>query len=161
MSVAITAPAVVLLILIDQLTKYLVLLNLKAVDFFTVIPGFLQFRYVENTGAAFGIFESNTWALAVVTSIVILAGLIYLFFIKPKEKLVAFAWVFLLAGGIGNLIDRVIRHFVIDFIEFTFVDYAVFNFADILVTVGAVLLIVSVIKETIAEYREKKGKSDE
>ena len=157
----ITAALVVMLVIIDQVTKYLVVTFLKPINAVTVIDGILQFRYVENTGAAFGIFNDKTDLLSIFTGIIILAGFIYLFFGKKKKsKLNIAAWVLILSGGLGNLIDRVIRHFVVDFIEVTFTDYAVFNFADCLVTVGAALLILYVVLDTIREHKEMKKTDD-
>lgn len=161
MTIAITAIVAVLLVAIDQVSKLLVLNNLKDADPVTVIDGFIQFRYVENTGAAFGIFSNNTWALSVFTGIVIILGIIFLATGKLKNKVEYAAVILMLAGGVGNLIDRVFRHYVVDFIEYTFMDYAVFNFADICVTVGAVLIVLAVIVETIKEKKPEDGENNE
>lgn len=161
MTIAITAIVAVLLVAIDQVSKLLVLNNLKDADPVTVIDGFIQFRYVENTGAAFGIFSNNTWALSVFTGIVIILGIIFLATGKLKNKVEYSAVILMLAGGVGNLIDRVFRHYVVDFIEYTFMDYAVFNFADICVTVGAVLIVLAVIFETIKEKKPEDGENNE
>ncbi len=160
MMIAITTVVVILLVAIDQLSKYLVLTGLKPVGTMTVIDGFLQFRYVENTGAAFSMLSNNTNFLSVITSLIMIAILTVLFTGKIKDKLQCAALIIVVAGGIGNLIDRVARGFVVDFIEFTFVDYAVFNVADIFVTIGAVLLVISIIVEIVRETKEKKGQSD-
>lgn len=160
MMIAITTVVVILLVAIDQLSKYLVLTGLKPVGTMTVIDGFLQFRYVENTGAAFSMLSNNTTFLSVITSLIMIAILTVLFTGKIKDKLQCDALIIVVAGGIGNLIDRVARGFVVDFIEFTFVDYAVFNVADIFVTIGAVLLVISIIIEIVRETKEKKGQSD-
>lgn len=158
MTVMLTTVSVVLLVVIDQLTKYLIITNLKPINAVTVIDGILQFRYVENTGAAFGIFSDKTEILSVFTAIIIAAGFIYLLFGKIDSKLNAVAWIFILAGGAGNLIDRVFRGFVVDFIEMLFVDYAVFNVADCFVTIGAVLLVLYVLLDTL---KDKKGDSEQ
>lgn len=160
MMIAITTVVVILLVAIDQLSKYLVLTGLKPVGTMTVIDGFLQFRYVENTGAAFSMLSNNTTFLSVITSLIMIAILTVLFTGKIKDKFQCAALIIVVAGGIGNLIDRVARGFVVDFIEFTFVDYAVFNVADIFVTIGAVLLVISIIVEIVRETKEKKGQSD-
>ena len=160
MMIAITTVVVILLVAIDQLSKYLVLTGLKPVGTMTVIDEFLQFRYVENTGAAFSMLSNNTTFLSVITSLIMIAILTVLFTGKIKDKLQCAALIIVVAGGIGNLIDRVARGFVVDFIEFTFVDYAVFNVADIFVTIGAVLLVISIIVEIVRETKEKKGQSD-
>ena len=159
-SIAITVIVAVLLVVVDQISKKLVLDYLKDADPVTVIDGVIQFRYVENTGAAFGILSNNTWALSVFTGIIIIAGFVYLFFGKIKNKFEYSAIILMLAGGLGNLIDRVFRHYVVDFIEYTFMDYAVFNFADICVTVGAVLIIIAVIVETVKEKKSNDGEEN-
>lgn len=136
---------VVLLVGIDQLTKFLVLRYMADGVPVTVIPHVVQFRYIPNTGAAFSMFSGKTLALSVVT-IVILIVLIVLF-IKGKfsTNLLKAGAILVIAGGFGNLIDRMFRHYVVDFIEFTFTNFAVFNFADCCVTIGAVLLIIAIL----------------
>ncbi len=163
MMVAIATVVVVLLVAVDQLSKYLVLTGLKPIGTMTVIDGILQFRYVENTGAAFSMMSNNTTLLSIITSLIMIAILVALITGKIKDKLQCAALIIVVAGGIGNLIDRIERGFVVDFIEFTFVDYAVFNVADIFVTIGAVLLIISIIIELVRETKEKKeqAKSDD
>lgn len=144
MHFAITMVAVALLVGLDQLTKYLVLINIKPVDAVPVIDGIIGFRYAENTGAAFSILSENTWLLSIITGAMILAGLLFLFLGKTDNKLEYVSLVMIISGGLSNLLDRIFRGFVVDFIEYLFMDWGIFNFADILVTVGAVLLVISV-----------------
>ena len=118
------------------------------------IDRFLQFTYVENTGAAFGFFSRQTELLSVFTGIVIAAGLIFLLSGKLKSKFAHVAVLMILAGGLGNLIDRVVRGFVVDYIEPLFINFAVFNFADMLVCVGAALLIGYLIFDMIRDARK-------
>lgn len=145
MTIAITLLVVALLVGFDQLTKYLVLLYVKPVDAVPVLEKIIQFRYTENTGAAFSIFSDRTWLLSIFTGVMIVAGLLYLFLGKADNKLQYAAIILVISGGIGNLIDRLARGFVIDFIEYLFMEYAIFNVADIFVTIGAVLLVFSVL----------------
>ncbi len=145
MTVTITLVVVALLVGLDQFTKFLVLTNVKPVAAVPFIDGIIQFRYVENTGAAFSILSEKTWLLSILTGVMILIGLLYLFLGKADNKLQYISLTLIIAGGLGNLVDRIFRGFVVDFIEYLFMEYAVFNFADILVTVGAVLLVVSVL----------------
>ncbi|MBQ6752484.1 MAG: signal peptidase II [Clostridia bacterium] len=145
MTITLTLLVVALLVGFDQLTKYLVLINVKPVDAVPVIDKVIQFRYTENTGAAFSIFSEKTWLLTIFTGVMIIAGLLYLFLGKADNKLQFAALVLIISGGLGNLIDRLFRGFVVDFIEYLFMEYAVFNVADIFVTIGAVLLVVSVL----------------
>lgn len=164
MLAVITALLIVMLVVIDQLIKliaqYFLLSSGEPVNF---ISGFLQFRYVENTGAAFGFFSEHTIVLTVLTAIVIVAMIVFLFVgiftqkIRPGFLYVSI--VLLASGGIGNLIDRIGRGYVIDYIEPTFMNFAVFNFADCLVTIGAGLFIAWLIYDIVMECRkERRGK---
>ena len=144
MLITITLVMVALLVGLDQLTKYLVITNVKPVDAVPVIDNILQFRYVENTGAAFSILSEKTWLLSLVTGVLIVGALVYLFVTKPKSKLLITSIILVVSGGLGNLVDRLFRGYVVDFIEYLFMEYAVYNFADILVTIGAVLLVIAI-----------------
>ncbi|MCQ2460845.1 MAG: signal peptidase II [Clostridia bacterium] len=155
MTITITLVMVALLVGLDQLIKVLVIANVKPVAAVPFIDGIIQFRYVENTGAAFSILSEKTWLLSIITGVMILIGLLYLFLGKADNKLQYVSIVLVISGGLGNLIDRIFRGFVVDFIEYLFMEYAVFNFADILVTVGAVLLVVSVLFVKDKEQGEK------
>ena len=120
----------------------------------TVIPGFFRFTYLENTGAAFGFLSGHTWILTIVAAIAVALILFELFRLrKGIHKLYNIALSLLLAGALGNLFDRVVSGFVVDFIEFNFINFAVFNVADICVTFGVILLIVYLF---VAERIEKK-----
>lgn len=156
----ITAAAVVLLIGIDQLTKYFVVTDLKPIGQKMLIPGFLQLSYVENTGAMMGLLGGKT-ALMILLALISLAVLLVLI----ATKKIQFGFLYcciasIVAGGIGNIIDRVFRGYVVDFIEFLFVDFYVFNFADCLITVGAFLIVFYEIYDIIKEQKSKKVKED-
>ncbi len=147
------------LVAIDQIIKYIVVKDLMPVGKADFIPGILEWNYTENTGAAFSIFENHTAVLSVFTTVIIVAGFIYLFSGKIKSKINYTALVMILSGGLGNLVDRIFRggHFfrgyVVDYIKVLFTDFAVFNFADCLVTVGAIIIIISLIVDI---FKEKK-----
>ena len=155
MYIALYAVAVAIMVGLDQFTKHLVLSFLTAGQPVTVIPGLVQFRYVENTGMAFSMFSDKTWLLALFTAVVLAVCIVLLLMGKVEGKLKQFAFLLIIAGGAGNLIDRVMRHSVVDFIEFTFTHFAVFNVADIFVTIGAGLLILILFLELFQE--EKHG----
>lgn len=141
------------LLAIDQITKYFVLKYLKPVGAVTVISGLLEFSYVENTGAAFGLFKNSMWFIMVLTVIAFIAIAVVLFRYKNHTAFSYIAATLLIAGGIGNLIDRILYGFVVDFIHALFFNY-VFNFADCCVTVGAVLFVLHIL---VLSYREKKA----
>ena len=141
----------------DQLIKLLVIEHLKPVQYVDFIEDVLRFRYVENTGAIFGSFSTHT-ALLTFFSIILL-GVTIFFLVKNKNqnKLVKFCLLFMISGGIGNIIDRIRLHYVVDYIEPLFVDFAVFNFADCLITVGAFLLIFYLIFDLVKDSKRNKN----
>ena len=166
---AITLLVIGALVALDQIIKAVVVKYLAAGGSAEALFGLLRFRYVENTGAAFSSMEGQTGFLTFFTIVVILAVLFVLLTKKIKPGAIYWCLTCVVAGGIGNAIDRVVRGFVIDYIEPTFVNFAVFNFADCLITVGAILLIIICIYEMIKENKnylkddkkEESGKTDE
>lgn len=128
----------VALVGLDQLVKYLVLQNIAPGAHVPFIPHILELTYVENTGAAFSMFEEHTWILAVISlvmSLVLAAALWKNFFRHPLGKVTL---TLLLAGAVGNLIDRVFRGYVVDMFNVLCMNFAVFNVADICVVVGGI-----------------------
>ena len=128
-------------ILIDQYTKALAVLKLQAASA-PVIQNVFHFTYVENTGAAFGIFKNGNSVFTAVISIVLIGIVVALVIIKPPQRILKISAGLILGGAAGNLIDRIFRGFVVDFFDFRLINFAVFNVADSCVTVGAVLLCV-------------------
>lgn len=133
------------LVFVDLLLKRLVLLFLQPVGSVPLIEGVLHLTYRENTGAAFSMFRGHTELIAVVTAVAICGVLYLLLFGKERGKLLSFSLAMICAGGIGNLYDRLARGFVVDYIDLRVINFAVFNFADILVVCGAILLGVSML----------------
>lgn len=131
---------------LDQWTKLLAVRHLKNQADITLIPNVLYLRYLENRGAAFGVFQNRQIFLLLLTS-VILAGVCYILCKLPADKKYGYLKLlcFLVtAGGIGNLIDRVRLNYVVDFIYFSPINFPIFNVADIYVTVSMVLLFILV-----------------
>ncbi|MBE6795082.1 MAG: signal peptidase II [Ruminococcaceae bacterium] len=140
----------------DQLIKLLVVEYLKPILFIDIIDGVLRFQYVENSGAIFGSFSSHTIILTVV-SIILLAVVIFIIATKKtKSRVIDFFLLLMVSGGIGNIIDRIRLGYVVDFIEPLFVDFAVFNFADCLITVGAFSLMIYLIVDLIKDAKNSK-----
>ena len=127
-----------LLVLLDQGVKYLVLTKIPLGGHVPFLPHLLELTYVQNTGAAFSILEAHTWLLALV-SLVMSALLAWALF-KPlfRHPLGRFFLALVLAGAVGNLIDRTFRGFVVDMFNVLFMNFAVFNVADICVVVGGI-----------------------
>lgn len=140
----------ILSLVMDQITKYLVITNLKGKESIIVIDKFLELTYVENRGAAFGILQGKSFILNGV-SFVVAIYIGYLLFnnYKSFSFITNLALTLILSGAIGNLIDRFFRKFVVDFIFVRFwglYDYPVFNIADMCVVIGAILLGLSLFK---------------
>ena len=153
---------IVLLVVIDQVTKLIAQSRLQPIEKVELIPGFIRLRFVLNDGAAFSMLRNARWLFVIVTGIAIIVCLFALHNKTMRERFPALhspaiktALVLISAGGLGNLIDRVFRGTVIDFIEPTFVNFAVFNFADILVTLGAAIIIIYLVFDIVFDFRQK------
>lgn len=140
---------VIVAILLDQFVKYLVIDNLKVYQSFPLIKNFLFITLIYNTGAAFSMFNEMTFLIAVVSIVV----LVYLVRDMNKEKTHNFTKSMLCAGIIGNLIDRVFRQSVVDFINIHIFKYSfpVFNFADIYIVISIIVLMIYNIKEDLCK----------
>lgn len=156
MTVVIPLAAIALLTATDQIIKYFVQQFLQPVGEIPFIDGIIGWRYLRNTGAAFGSFSDFTIPLSIVTGIVLAVGLYLIIAKKIKSKFYLVCAVMIISGGLGNLIDRIFRHYVVDYIEVRFMNFAVFNFADILVTVGAIMLIVYLIVDIFRDGKRVK-----
>lgn len=142
---------------IDQAIKYIVIEYLKPIESYEFIEGFIRFRYVENTGAVFGSFSTHTALLTVVSIILLIVTIYFLISQKNKSKLVSISLLLMISGGIGNIIDRIRLHYVVDYIEPTFINFAVFNFADSLITVGAFILMIYLVVDIIKDAKTVKS----
>ncbi len=157
---AISLGVIAVLTVIDRLTKYAAVSTVKVDGPKEFLFGLFNFTYVENTGAAFSMFSGKTDSLSLLT-ILFLIAIFYLLMKKTFEsKYLNFCLVLVFAGGLGNLIDRIAYGYVIDFIEPLFIDFAVFNFADCCITVGAFMLIGYEIYEIIKERKKKAETND-
>ncbi len=150
------AVIVVLIVLADQMSKYLVVQNIGPYDIIDVIPGLFEFVYVKNTGAAFSILENMTWLLGLISVVFCVFVIIFIIKKRPTNKVLLASLSLLLGGALGNGIDRIFRKFVVDFIKTSFIDFPVFNVADIAITIGAAILIIYVMK-TDAKEVQKQG----
>ena len=130
----------ILIIGLDQLTKWWAVTDLQAMDSIQVIPGVLNFSYVENRGAAFGILQNRQILLLVLTTAVMLALLFCIWKKWITHPIGLVAVCLIVAGGLGNNIDRLFRSYVVDFIDIRpLFSFPVFNVADCAITVGVVL----------------------
>lgn len=139
-------------ILIDQLSKYFAC---NITEEITIIPNLLSLDFVKNYGAVFGIMQGSNYIMAVVSFIICVAITLYIINQKKNSKNVNIAWYMILSGGIGNLIDRIVRGYVVDFIATPFI--ATFNIADSMVVIGVVLLIFNEVRELVKENKKKEN----
>ena len=146
---------------LDQLSKYLVVLNMELHESVDIIPGVLRFTYIQNDGAAFGSMDDKRWIFMVLSTVAILGILGFMFWKKPQDKLLLSSLILVTGGGIGNMIDRVALGYVIDFIDFCAFPKIwmwVFNIADSCVCIGAGLLALWMILDMIREAKAEKAK---
>ena len=136
-----------LLVVVDQFTKYLTVQNIDLFEVIEVVPKFLSFTYIRNTGAAWSILEGQMWFFYIVTVIVIAFLLYYLYTEAKTNKILGVILSIVLAGTIGNFIDRLVFQYVIDMIKVEFINFPIFNVADMLLTVGVVVLMIYTIYE--------------
>lgn len=146
-------------VFLDQLTKWLTVMNLDYLETFPVIENVFHFTYVRNTGAAFSMFSApdQRWIFMSISTVSLLALAVYLWYNRKGSKLLCIAMSFIIGGGIGNMIDRCILKYVIDMLDFRLINFAVFNVADSFVCVGVGLFALAVILEEIKEIKKEKA----
>ena len=142
----------VLIVVLDQATKAMVRAKLPLHDSVTIIPGFLDFTHVRNTGAAFGMlnsveFEYKALLMVLVALIALGAVASYALTLPPDQRMARFGLALILGGAVGNLIDRATAGFVVDFVDVYWrgVHFWAFNVADSAITVGVVLMLLDVL----------------
>lgn len=159
LAAVITAVAV----LLDQISKSIVVNGLPLYGEARFIPGVLSFYHTRNTGAAFSMLSDRRWVFMLLSCVAIVAITVMLYFWRSRHVLLTVSLSMILGGGIGNMIDRIVNGYVTDFFRVDFVDFAVFNVADSFITVGAVLLGVYIIffepkvERRLTESKPQKG----
>lgn len=146
---------IISLVVIDQLIKVLAIKYLMPANSVTLINGVLSLTYLENKGAAFGLWDSTLFLIGVDIAILLVVG--KLLFGKKYEftKLMKIAYSLILAGGLTNLIDRIFRGYVIDYIDITeMFYYPVFNIADICIIVGVTIIMITIIVKTLQKQEQ-------
>lgn len=150
-----------LLLAADQFTKYLAVNRLKNKPPFVLINGVLELQYLENRGSAFGMLQNQKFFILFV-GIVFLAVILFFLFKLPQEKkfhIVHILFAGIIAGGIGNMLDRFRLDYVVDFISFVLIDFPIFNVADICIVVSSIglfVLFLFVFKEEDLEFLKFK-----
>ena len=132
-----------ILILIGELIKFIVINNMNLYDNISVIPNFLNITYVKNTGAAFSILEGNKYLFIGIAIIALLFFIRFIFLDKKISKFDVITYSLVISGIVGNLIDRIFRDGVIDYIHFNISNYdaPIFNFSDICIVIGAFMVL--------------------
>ncbi len=165
MTTYIALAAAVLLVGADQLTKWLAVTYIKPEHSINLISfgdkQWLNLTYQENTGAAFSILRDKQLFLIILTSIVILGVIILMLTKRVKRPIYIWSFALILAGGIGNLIDRIFNGYVVDFIDLRIINFAVFNFADICAVTGTIMLIFFYVTDEVKQSKNKKIRSAE
>lgn len=135
---------IIILVALDQYTKYLAVIHLKDKPAYIIINGILELNYLENRGAAFGMLQ-NQKAFFIFVAVVILSVIGYVLYKTPdnkKYRILHLLLSLIAAGAIGNMIDRIRFDYVVDFIYFVLINFPIFNVADIYVTVSTVALVI-------------------
>lgn len=157
---------VAVLVFVDQFTKSLAVDKLMNKEPFVIIDGVFELRYLENKGAAFGVFQNKQWMFLIISALFLIL-LIYVLIKLPTTKRYYFfeaVICFIGAGAIGNMIDRIVNNYVVDFFYFSLIDFPIFNVADIYVTCSTVclgIILLFVFKEEDFEFLSTKSKKDE
>lgn len=144
-----------LIVVLDQVFKYYIASNIAFGEQMQLIPGIIHLTYIENTGAAFGIFADKRWLLVAVSAICVVVMIVVLARYK-MDRWGKLGLAMVLGGAVGNLIDRVFIGYVVDMFEPEFVDFAVFNVADTFITIGGIIFVIYYIIDIIRD--SKKGK---
>ena len=133
----------ILMVALDQFTKYLAVINLQNKAPFVILDGILELNFLKNFGAAFGMLQ-NQKIIFLIIAVLILIIIAYVIFKLPDDKkydILNYVLVFIAAGAIGNMIDRIRHEYVVDFIYFVLINFPIFNVADIYVTVATFMFI--------------------
>lgn len=141
---------------LDQLTKYMTVQSIPYREVVEWIPGFISFTHHRNTGAAWSILEGQMMFFYIVTLIVVGVIIYYLHVYGRKDRLFGLALSLILGGAIGNFIDRLLFQYVVDMVRLEFINFPIFNVADMALTVGVGLMIVYLILDEIKNYKQKK-----
>jgi signal peptidase II len=143
-------------VVLDQISKWLVVEFLKPVGSVTLIPNFLRLTYLENRGAAFGSFSEQRWVFMVFSTVAIVAVIVYLLRFAENNRLLRWTLALIVGGGVGNMIDRVALGYVVDFIDFCGIWSYIFNVADSCVCIGAGMMVLYCILSMRDEAEKQK-----
>ena len=151
-------PVVLGAVVLDQVTKLLVLKLMTLGQSIPIIPSVINLTYIQNRGAAFGMLSEHRWIFMIVSVIAICGIGIYLFGFCKERALFQLGLALIVGGGVGNMIDRVAYGYVVDMIDFCLFDFWkwIFNVADACVCIGAGMVMLALVLDIIKESRKKK-----
>ena len=149
----------IILLIIDIVIKLIISNKLIFNQSIKVINNFFYITYVKNTGVAWSILSGKINLIIVITLIIIAILIIYIFNKKSYSVLEIISYSMILSGSIGNLIDRIIYGYVIDYLDFNILgyNYPIFNFADIIIVIGTAIFAILIIGDMICENKKKRG----
>lgn len=139
--------SILLLIALDQVVKWYVVKEIPLGGMRRFIPKVVSLTYLKNSGAAFSMLENQQWFFAIITLIAMGAAFVYLYRHIKGSLWLLLGLTLIISGGIGNFIDRVRQGFVVDMFHLDFMNFAIFNVADIYLTVGVGLLLIYILRE--------------
>ena len=145
----IVAVIVLLLIGLDQLVKNYVVQQIPLGEVRSWIPNLVSLTYLQNRGAAFSMLQDQQWLFAVITLVVMVGAIWYLHKHMEDSLWLDFGLTLIIAGGLGNFIDRMSQGFVVDMFHLDFINFAIFNVADSYLTVGVIVLLIAMLKEEV------------
>lgn len=149
-------------VILDQITKMLVVNGMTLYESIPLIKNVLSFTYIHNYGAAWGMLSDHRWVFIIVTALAIIVMPIFLYKYRNLHWMFGLSLSLIIGGAIGNMIDRVFLGYVVDFIQATFIDFPIFNVADICVVCGAIMMFVYVafIDKTLFADKPKAAKPE-
>ncbi|WP_392396607.1 signal peptidase II [Paenibacillus rubinfantis] len=136
---------------VDQFIKWSVATYMDLGQKIPLISGVIQVTSIRNRGAAFGILQNQRLFFIVVTAIVLIGIFVYLRKIYRKQKMLAYALALIFGGALGNFVDRALHGEVVDMLEFTFINYPVFNMADVFIVIGVALVMIDTLRASRTE----------
>ena len=139
--------SILLLIALDQAVKWYVVKEIPLGGMRRFIPKVVSLTYLKNSGAAFSMLENQQWFFAIITLIAMGAAFVYIYRHIKGSLWLLLGLTLIISGGIGNFIDRVRQGFVVDMFHLDFMNFAIFNVADIYLTIGVGLLLIYLLRE--------------
>ena len=143
----IVAVLILLLIALDQLVKSYIVQQIPLGEVRTWIPKLVSLTYLQNRGAAFSMLQDQQWFFAIITLVVMVGAIWYLHKHMEDSLWMVIGLTLIIAGGLGNFIDRLSQGFVVDMFHLDFINFAIFNVADSYLTVGVIILLIAMLKE--------------